>query len=88
MNYYPNCKHNLALNTQCVKDTGISLQQDVSIALRFNANVVFASGKHKHLTDLLQSKNINIKTFAYKNPTKQCGSQKKSSMLLRLCGQR
>ena len=67
---------NLALTTQWAKHTCVVLQHDVPIALKFNSNFLFASGKHKHLTDLLRSKQINIKKFAYQNPTRQCVTQK------------
>ena len=54
---------NLALTTQWVKHTHthISLKDAVSIALKFNSNVVFSSGKHKHLTDLFWYMHTNIK---------------------------
>ena len=33
------------------------------LALKFNSNTAFSRGKFKHLTELLTSKNINIKNF-------------------------
>ena len=54
---------NLALTTQWVKCTFIALQQAISIALKFNSNIVFLSGKHKHLTDLLWPRHSNVRSF-------------------------
>ena len=52
---------NLALATQQVKCTCITLQRNISVALKFNSKFVFASGKHKPLTYLLQFKHVKIK---------------------------
>ena len=54
---------NFALATQWVKYACISLHHATSLALKFNSNAVFTIGKHKYLTDLLRSKNINTKNF-------------------------
>ena len=54
---------NLALTTQWVKQTHISLQHIVFISLKFNSKDAFASGKHKNITCLLRSKKISIKIF-------------------------
>ena len=48
---------------QWVKHTRISLQNSMSLALKFNSNTTFSSDTFKHLTDLLTSKSINVKNF-------------------------
>ena len=54
---------NLNLTKQWVKCTCIFPHHAVSLVLKFNLKISFASGKFKHLTDLLTSNNINIKNF-------------------------
>ena len=53
----------LAMVTQWAKYTYMSLKHAMFLAIKFNSNTVFSSGKFRQLTDLLTSKNISIKNF-------------------------
>ena len=74
--------------TQWVKHTFIALQHGVSLALKINYNTVFASGKHKYLTEILNHKSISIKNSAYRKQTKHRGTRKRSSISQSSCGTR
>ena len=78
---------NISLTTQWVKCACVARQRAIHIALKFNSNI-FSNGKHKHLTDILQSTHTNIRNFSYQNPTKKCGTQRKSLTSTNPCGQR
>ena len=53
----------LDLTTHWVKCTRIALQHATSLALKFDSNTIFSSGKHKSLTEMLKSKIVSVKNF-------------------------
>ena len=60
----------LVMATQWAKRAYIALQHAVFLAIKFNSNTLFSSGKFRKLTDLLTSKDISIKNFYLAKPHK------------------